>query len=80
MPSFGTKINCPPVPVVDLKTFSSVIGQEHIVTTLINQVATGKVAHAYLFSGPRGVGKTTLARILAKAVIADARATPAPRP
>lgn len=48
--------------------FSSVVGQEHIVTTLMNQVATNKVAHAYLFSGPRGVGKTTLARILAKAI------------
>jgi len=50
------------------QTFSSVVGQEHIVTTLMNQVATDKVAHAYLFSGPRGVGKTTLARILAKAI------------
>lgn len=50
------------------QTFSSVVGQEHIVTTLMNQVATNKVAHAYLFSGPRGVGKTTLARILAKAI------------
>jgi len=48
--------------------FTSVIGQEHIVTTLSNQVAGNKVAHAYLFSGPRGVGKTTLARILAKAI------------
>ncbi len=48
--------------------FYSVVGQEHIVTTLMNQVATNKVAHAYLFSGPRGVGKTTLARILAKAI------------
>lgn len=50
------------------QAFSSVVGQEHIVTTLMNQVATDKVAHAYLFSGPRGVGKTTLARILAKAI------------
>lgn len=50
------------------QTFSSVVGQEHIVTTLMNQVATNKAAHAYLFSGPRGVGKTTLARILAKAI------------
>ena len=50
------------------QTFSSVVGQEHVVTTLMNQVATNKAAHAYLFSGPRGVGKTTLARILAKAI------------
>lgn len=48
--------------------FASVIGQEHIVQTIKNQVLTDKVAHAYLFSGPRGVGKTTTARILAKAI------------
>lgn len=48
--------------------YAELVGQEIIVTTLTNQVANGKVAHAYLFSGPRGVGKTTSARILAKAV------------
>ncbi len=50
------------------QTFADVIGQEHIVKTLTNQIKTGKVAHAYLFSGPRGIGKTTTARILAKSV------------
>ncbi len=50
------------------QTFASVTGQEHIVTTLKNQVAHHTIAHAYLFSGPRGVGKTTSARVLAKAV------------
>ena len=53
--------------------FSSVIGEEHIVKTLSNQVANKKLAHAYLFSGPRGVGKTTLARIIAKAVNCENR-------
>jgi DNA polymerase-3 subunit gamma/tau len=48
--------------------FDEVVGQEHIVTTLRNALATGQVAHAYLFSGPRGTGKTTTARILARAV------------
>lgn len=48
--------------------FSSVTGQEHIVKTIQNQVASGKVAHAYLFSGSRGIGKTTMARVLAKAI------------
>ncbi len=50
------------------QVFSSVIGQDHIIQTLTNQVAGNKLSHAYLFSGPRGVGKTTIARILAKAV------------
>lgn len=49
-------------------TFADVTGQEPIVTTIKNEITLGKVAHAYLFSGPRGVGKTTLARLLAKAV------------
>ena len=50
------------------KTFSEVVGQSHITSTLQRQVAEGKTAHAYLFTGTRGTGKTTCARILAKAV------------
>lgn len=46
--------------------FDEVVGQEHITTTLKNALKTGRIAHAYLFTGPRGVGKTTSARILAK--------------
>ena len=46
--------------------FSEVIGQEHVTRTLINAVTSGHLAHAYLFSGPRGIGKTSTARILAK--------------
>jgi len=48
--------------------FKDVVGQEHVVTTISNQLVGDSVAHAYLFTGPRGVGKTTLARLLAKAV------------
>lgn len=50
------------------QNFSEVIGQEHVVQTLSNAVASGLVSHAYIFSGPRGSGKTTIARLLAKAV------------
>ena len=50
------------------KTFDEVIGQEHITETLKNQVRTGHLSHAYIFIGTRGTGKTTCARILAKAV------------
>ena len=50
------------------KVFSEVVGQEHITDTLRRQVAEGHTAHAYLFTGTRGTGKTTCARILAKAV------------
>lgn len=50
------------------QTFSQIVGQRHIVRTLSNAIARGRIAHAYLFSGTRGVGKTTTARILAKAL------------
>jgi DNA polymerase III subunit gamma/tau len=50
------------------KRFEDVVGQQHIVTTLKNSIRLGRMAHAYLFTGPRGVGKTSLARILAKTV------------
>jgi DNA polymerase III subunit gamma/tau len=50
------------------KTWGEVVGQEHIVQTLRNAIAGNRVGHAYLFSGPRGTGKTTTARLLAKAV------------
>ena len=49
-------------------TFSDVVGQEHITKTLESQLSTGKIFHAYLFTGTRGTGKTTCAKILAKAV------------
>ena len=49
-------------------TFKSVVGQEALTTTLKNAIAGNKLAHAYLFSGPRGVGKTTCARIFAKTI------------
>ncbi len=50
------------------KTFADVVGQEHITTTLKNEIATGKNAHAYLFTGSRGTGKTTCSKIVAKAL------------
>ena len=49
-------------------SFSEVVAQDHVVNTLLNAIKLGRVAHAYLFCGPRGVGKTTTARILAKAL------------
>ncbi|MDO8499362.1 MAG: DNA polymerase III subunit gamma/tau [bacterium] len=56
------------------QTFSDVTGQEHIIQTITNEISTNRVAHSYLFSGPRGVGKTTTARLLAKAVNCAERA------
>lgn len=50
------------------KTFDKVIGQEHITTTLINQIKSNKIGHAYLFCGARGTGKTSTAKIFAKAI------------
>jgi len=50
------------------QTFAEIIGQEHIVQTLTNAISSGMISHAYLFSGPRGSGKTSMARLLAKAV------------
>ncbi|MCB0122182.1 MAG: DNA polymerase III subunit gamma/tau, partial [Caldilineaceae bacterium] len=50
------------------QTFDQVVGQEHVITTLRNALRDNRVAHAYLFAGPRGTGKTSIARILAKAL------------
>ena len=50
------------------QTLAEVVGQEHVTQTVLNALGTSRVAHAYLFCGPRGTGKTSTGRILAKAV------------
>ena len=55
------------------RTFKDIVGQEHITKTLVNALKQEKVAHAYLFSGPRGTGKTTAAKVLAKALNCEER-------
>jgi DNA polymerase-3 subunit gamma/tau len=60
------------------KQFEDVVGQEHVTRTLKNAIETGRVAHAYLFVGPRGIGKTSLARIFAKALDCEKGPTTTP--
>ena len=60
------------------RTFSEVVGQEHITQTLEGAIRQNRVSHAYLFTGPRGIGKTTTARLLAKALNCEKGPTPIP--
>lgn len=61
------------------QTFGDLIGQDHVIKTLQNGIDRGRIAHAYLFTGPRGTGKTSTARLLAKALCATDGPTSSPR-
>jgi DNA polymerase-3 subunit gamma/tau len=60
------------------QNFDEIVGQEHVTTTLRNAIERGRIAHAYLFSGPRGTGKTSAARIMAKCINCESGPTPTP--
>ncbi|NLN17334.1 MAG: AAA family ATPase, partial [Firmicutes bacterium] len=60
------------------QTFSDVVGQRHVVQTLSNALRNGRIGHSYLFAGPRGTGKTTVARLLAKGLNCEKGPTPEP--
>ena len=62
------------------QTFAELVGQEHVTRTLTNAIKLGRIAHGYLFTGTRGVGKTTVARIFAKSLNCDAAEGPTPEP